>query len=410
MKIGLIGEKLAHSYSALVHREFGYEYTLREVAQEQLADFVNSGELDAFNVTIPYKKAIIPMLDELSPEAEELQSVNTVIKRNGRLIGYNTDYAGIEYMLKKAGIELNRRKVMILGSGGTSSTAIALAKKNNAAEIVTVGRRGEVNYSNYHILHSDAEVIFNATPVGMYPQNGGRLVDLSLMPSLEGVVEVIYNPLNTALILQAQELGKKYTEGLLLLVAQAKFAKDLFFNEKSDDVIIDKVFAKLKQSISNYVLVGMPSSGKSTKGRLLAERTNRSFVDTDWLIERAAGKSIEHIFLDDGEEYFRNLESKVIAEVTKRTSQVIATGGGSILRKENRDALKQNGIIIYIKRDIDRLDTKGRPLSRDKNTLEKLFVERSPIYTESANIMVNSENIEECVNQIEERINEYFSY
>ena len=410
MKFGLIGEKLSHSYSALVHREFGYEYRLKELKLNELKSFVRSGEFDAFNVTIPYKKEILAYLDRLDPLAESLQSVNTVVSENGLLKGYNTDYRGMEYTLKRANISLRGKKVMVLGSGGTSSMVCALAKDSGARDIKVVSRTGRVDYTNYHILHKDAEIIINTTPVGMFPDNGKSIIDLTLLPAIEGVVEVIYNPLRTALAMQAEHRGIRTAKGLRLLVAQAKYARDLFFNEWINDDIIENVFLKLKKNISNLVLIGMPSSGKSTKGRLLASRTNRKFVDTDRLITEHMGKSIEEIFYTEGEEYFRTLESKIIADLGQATGQVIATGGGAVLKAENRDALRQNGLIIYVKRKLENLESRGRPLSKDITALKKMYEVRKPIYESFANITVSEENIEECVNQIEEKINEHFSY
>ncbi len=408
MKYGLIGGNLSHSYSALVHREFGYEYVHAELKKEELQEFVKSGVFDAFNVTIPYKKEVIAYLDELSAEASALQSVNTVINRGGKLIGYNTDYYGMRYILNKAGIELKDKKVLVLGSGGTSNTALAVARDAHAREVVTVGRNSAVNYTNYNILHSDAQVLINTTPVGMYPNNGGKPVELALLPKLEGVGEVIYNPLKSALALEAEALGIKCTDGLLMLVAQAKYARDLFLGEPADDSLIDSVFCRLKKRFVNFVLIGMPSSGKTTKGRMLAERTNRCFVDTDSLIVERSGKSIARIFEDEGEEVFREMEREVLAQITKKTGQVIATGGGAVLSPINREGLKQNGIVIYIKRDINNLETSGRPLAKDKAALQALFDKRKAIYERLADIVVESENIEECVTQIEEKINEYF--
>lgn len=407
MKLGLIGEKLSHSYSAWVHKEFGYDYRLKELAKNELEAFVKSGAFDAFNITIPYKKEIIRYLDALDPLALRLQSVNTVVKRDGKLIGYNTDYRGMQYMLKKANISLRGKKVLILGSGGTSNMAKALALDMDALPVI-VSRSGPIDYINFHLLHGDAEIVINTTPVGMYPNNGRRIIDLALLPNVKGVAEVIYNPLRTPLSLQASELGISSAEGLALLVAQAKYARDLFFSETADDEIIDNVLLKLKKNISNFVLIGMPSSGKTTKGRILASRYKRNFIDTDKLITERAGKSIECIFREDKEARFREIESEVIAEAGRLTGQVIATGGGAVIKKENRDALKQNGLIIYVKRDIANLELNNRPLSKDKATLEKMYEARKSLYEDFADITVFEENIEECVNQIEEKINEYF--
>lgn len=409
MKFGLIGEKLAHSYSALVHKEFGYDYFIKEVAKANLADFVDSEEYDAFNVTIPYKQMIIPYLDELSLDAEKLNSVNTVIKKQGRLIGHNTDYRGMNYMLEKASIDLSGKKVLILGSGGTSNTASILAKDKKAREVIIVGRNRKVNYQNYYQLHQDAEIVINATPVGMYPSNGLSPINLELLPNIIGVVEVIYNPLKTALQLQAEKLNINYSEGLLMLIAQAKYARDLFLNDIADDSIIEQTYKKLKFNISNIVLIGMPSSGKTVKGKMLAKNLGRSFVDTDELIEKKTGKSIDQIFAEIKEEGFRTIESEVIANVGKKSGMVISTGGGAILKKENRDAIKQNGIIVYVKRELQNLSTSNRPLSKNLEAIELLFNQRKPIYEELADITVDKENIEECVNEIKEKINEYFS-
>lgn len=404
----LIGEKLIHSYSAIIHKEFGYSYTLREVKREDLETFAKSGEYNGFNVTIPYKKDIIPFLDYIDPIAARVGAVNTVIRVQDKLYGYNTDIDGMDKMLKSKGITLKGKKVVILGSGGTSITAKALAETKRAEQIVVVGRSGENNYQNLY-KNYDAQVIINTTPIGTYPNNCERIINISDFKKLESVVDVIYNPLMTDLILQAKARGLKYVSGLKMLVAQAKYARDIFVGEKITDAEIDRIYKKLMTETLNIVLIGMPSSGKSSVGKLLAEKFNKTFVDTDSEIEKMSGKSVQQIFNEDGEPTFRAKEREMLEKFGKERGQIISVGGGAVKADNAYVMLKQNGIIVHLKRDLDKTDITGRPLLQNNSAtvLEKLYNERMPIYNAFADIIAdNNGNINDTVKFIEEKVYE----
>ncbi len=409
-KFCLIGKSLKHSYSPKIHAYLGdYNYSLVEVKEENLQKFVNDKEYAGYNVTIPYKKDIIKYLDGVEDVASEIGAVNTVVNKNGKLIGYNTDYYGIIYSLNRAGISLNGKKVMILGSGGTSGTATAVAKRCGAREIVIVSRSGDNNYQNYH-LHSDAEIIINTTPVGTYPNNYECLVDLDCFEKLEGVFDVIYNPSLTKLLTKAKKKGVKYSNGLPMLVAQAKKSAEYFFDKVIDDEKIEIAIKNFEKSIENIVLIGMSGSGKTTVGKIIAQKLNREFIDTDAEIVKKDGRDIPTIFKKSGEEYFRELESEILREVGVLSGKVIATGGGVVENSENYFSLKQNGKIFCLTRDFEKLDRKGRPLSSDINTLKNLFESRKDKYLYFADLLVdNDSEIEKTVGEI---IKDYedFSY
>lgn len=379
MKCGLLGRKLGHSYSPQIHSYLGtYSYDLFEKEPEEVADFIRNGDFTAINVTIPYKKDVIPYLDELSPTAKKMGSVNTVVRRpDGTLFGHNTDYFGFTSMVRRSGIPVAGKKALVLGSGGTSNTAVK-ALADLGAQVVIISRSGENNYENLD-LHADASVIVNTTPVGMYPKTGAAPVDLKRFPQLEGVLDVIYNPARTQLLLEAEATGLPHENGLWMLVAQAKEAAEYFTGMKLDDSVIQAVHRKLSVQMQNIVLIGMPGSGKSTIGALLAKKLGRTLVDADAEIEQLAGKTIPEIFAQDGEDAFRNWETQVLAELGKRSGLVIATGGGCVTRQRNYPLLHQNGSIVWLRRDIQVLPTDGRPLSQ-ANDLGVMYTKRKPLY------------------------------
>ena len=379
MKCGLLGRKLGHSYSPQIHSYLGtYSYDLFEKEPEEVADFIRNGDFTAINVTIPYKKDVIPYLDELSPTAKKMGSVNTVVRRpDGTLFGHNTDYFGFTSMVRRSGIPVAGKKALVLGSGGTSNTAVT-ALADLGAQVVIISRSGENNYENLD-LHADASVIVNTTPVGMYPKTGAAPVDLKRFPQLEGVLDVIYNPARTQLLLEAEATGLPHENGLWMLVAQAKEAAEYFTGMKLDDSVIQAVHRKLSVQMQNIVLIGMPGSGKSTIGALLAKKLGRTLVDADAEIEQLAGKTIPEIFAQDGEDAFRNWETQVLAELGKRSGLVIATGGGCVTRQRNYPLLHQNGSIVWLRRDIQVLPTDGRPLSQ-ANDLGVMYTKRKPLY------------------------------
>ncbi len=394
MNCGLLGRHLTHSYSPQIHSQLGkYSYNIFEIAPDDLGSFLQEKEFDGINVTIPYKKDVIPYCDTLSPQAQQLQAVNTIVKNtDGRLIGHNTDYFGFAEMLKVSGLSVLGKKVLVLGSGGASATITAVLSEKGA-DVVVISRSGNNHYGNLH-LHNDAAVIVNTTPVGMYPDNGISPIDLSLFPHLAGVLDIIYNPARTALLLEAEKRGIVTVNGLYMLVAQAKESAEWFTGNKISDSKISEIYRELKANMENIVLIGMPGCGKSTVGALLAKMCDREFVDTDSLIVENAGKSIPEIFKSIGEEGFRKLETKVLAEVGKRSNLVIATGGGCITRPENYPLLHQNSKIIWLRRDISILPTEGRPLSQTQR-LEEMYNKRAPLYEAFADQIVDNDTTPE---------------
>ena len=387
MICGLLGRKLGHSYSPQIHGELGdYPYTLFEKEPEDLEHFLKNGNFSALNVTVPYKKAVIPYLDELSPRAQALGAVNTIVRRNGKLIGHNTDYFGFEQMLLQSGLNVTGKKVLVLGSGGASNTAVAVLKEQNA-QVVVISRSGENNYQNIG-LHADAQVIVNTTPVGMYPNTCCSPMDLDVFPYLEGVLDVIYNPARTALLRQAEERGLVSVNGLLMLVAQAAEASQWFTGNPIPRKKIREIHRKLRCQMENIILIGMPGSGKSSVGRYLAAHMEKAFVDADETIVELAGKSIPEIFTQDGEPVFRDWECKALAELGKRSGLVIATGGGCVTRPENYGLLRQNGTCFCLDRGIDQLPTDGRPLSQ-KGSLEEMYAIRKPLYDQFADYHID---------------------
>ena len=388
MRYGLLGEHLPHSFSKEIHEKLGkYVYELIEVPPEQLDAFMRAKDFAGINVTIPYKQAVIPYLDALSDRAKAIGAVNTISNRDGRLYGDNTDLAGLEALIRRMGLELEGKTVLIAGTGGTSKTACAAAERRGAAEIVRMsrtGREGALTYEQACAQYGGAEVLINTTPCGMYPDTDGIPIDLDRLPKLTGVVDVIYNPLTTRLVREARARGIKAENGLYMLVAQAVRAAEVFTGEAFPGAI-DRIYHEILSEKRNIVLIGMPGSGKTTLGKLLAETLGRELVDTDAEIVKAAGMPIAEVFQAHGEAYFRDLETQVIRDLSQTGGKVIATGGGAVLRQENVDALKMNGVIVFLDRPLeDLLPTEDRPLSNNAEKLRKLHKTRYPIYLAAA--------------------------
>ena len=404
MEYGLIGEKLGHSFSPQLHKALaGYDYQLYPTPPEQVEELFRRREFRGLNVTIPYKQTVIPLCDEVDPRAAAIGAVNTVVNRDGRLIGCNTDIDGLIYLARRTGIDLSGKKVVVLGSGGTSRTAQAAAKELGAAKIVVVSRHGGDNYENLS-RHADAQVLINTTPVGMYPNCGVSPVSLEAFPQLTGVLDVVYNPLRTALLMEAEARGIPCSCGLPMLAAQAKRAAELFTGEAIADHRLEAVIAELTAQVRNVVLIGMPGCGKSSVGRALAKRLGKKFLDLDYQIEGKIRMPIPKFFAQRGEEAFRELESGIAREVGAYTGCVLSTGGGIVTREENYPPLHQNGVIVHLTRDLDRLPTNGRPISQSTD-LSELWKRRKPLYAAFADLTVdNNGPVEETVQQIEKEL------
>lgn len=429
MQYGLIGRKLTHSYSKIIHELIGkYDYDLFPLETDKLEKLLKSRNIKGLNVTIPYKKTVMLFCDRLTALAIKIGAVNTLfVNSKNELCGGNTDYTGFLAASAAAGISYRNRKVLIMGTGATSQTVFHAVNDSHASEIIFACRRtsdeicsmqnrffcdpdadsekndpDNVRFVNYDDLsqHDDIEVIINTTPVGMYPDNGASLIDLKNFPKCTGVFDVVYNPFKTDLLLQAADLGILHANGLEMLVGQAIASSRMFTGEtdiepEPENLFDDdskKILTELKKRLENLVLIGMPGCGKSTLGRLLAEATGKTFIDTDVSIESSEGKSIPDIFAENGEGFFRNAEAKIVAETGKENSLVIATGGGTVLKKENMDALRQNGKIIWLRRPIEKLATSGRPLSKDFASLQEIYRLRAPIYERYADICIEVED------------------
>lgn len=406
MQYGLIGEHLGHSYSPEIHAQIAdYEYELKEIPKEDLDAFMKAKDFKAINVTIPYKQDVIPYLDEISEQAAAIGAVNTIVNKEGRLWGGNTDFAGMSALIRKLGLDLAGSKVLILGTGGTSRTAMAVAKSLNAGEILRVSRRGNdgaITYEQAYSEHADAQIIINTTPAGMYPKAEGKAIDISRFPDLKGVVDAVYNPIRTNLVLDAQERGIPAEGGLYMLSAQAVYACGAFLSREMDDEVIDRAYRNVLNAKRNIILTGMPSCGKTTIGKKLAKRLGRELTDTDRMVIQKIKMPIAEYFAKEGEQAFRDRESEAINSIALRDGMLVATGGGAVLRNENVRDLKRNGVVIFLDRPLEKLiSTDDRPLSSSREALEKRFNERYDIYRSCADIIIDASG---SINRVTENV------
>lgn len=393
MKYGLIGEHLSHSFSVIIHEKLGsYPYELLELSPDKLGRFIEEKSFSGINVTIPYKKTVMRYLDEITKEAEKIGAVNTVINKDGRLIGYNTDFFGLSEMLDYNNADIKGKKVLILGSGGTSKTAFAVCTHKGAGEIIRVSRsesEDTVSYENAYLHHSDAQVIINTTPVGMYPNTENVPIDVSKFGLLEAVCDCVYNPVNTELVLRAREMGINSFTGLYMLVAQGALASGLFTGREIEREEIERTYKDVLIKKSNIALIGMPSCGKTTVGRLLSKKLGLEFFDSDDEIVKKVGMSIPEYFEKYGEEAFRDVESDVLKRLALQSGTVISTGGGCIKRYENVRALERCGTIVYIDRPLELLTFgQDRPLSQSKEAVKRLYNERKGLYEAYCDVKV----------------------
>lgn len=413
MEYGCIGEHLTHSFSKEIHNALAdYDYCIKELTPDELPQFMESRDFKAINVTIPYKKDVIPYLEWISPEAKAINAVNTIVNIDGKLYGYNTDFYGLKSLIERQDVSLKGKCVAILGSGGTSNTAYAVAQSMGAFVIVKVSRTPADGYISYNELYEMADridVIINTTPCGMYPNIGTAAVEISRFEKLSAVFDAVYNPLASKLVYDARQLGITATGGLYMLVSQAAYAVEKFIDAPVDNATVEKIYNDLYKSKMNIVLVGMPSCGKSTIGKVLAEKFNKAFVDTDEYIASLDGREIPQIFSDDGEMVFRQKECEAVFSVAKNTNSVIATGGGVVLNESNIDILKGNGRVYFIDRPLELLvSTVDRPLSSNRADLEKRYNERYSLYTACADIVIDgSGTVDEVVKRIEA---DYYGY
>ena len=409
MRYGLIGEKLGHSFSKDIHERIAdYTFDLIPLSKEEFKTFMEKKEFTALNVTIPYKKDVIPYLDEMDEHAKAIGAVNTIVNRDGKLKGYNTDFTGFLYMVKKHNVHMEGKKVLFIGNGGASAAIQAVVQHESAGSMViidVVPGNGAISYDEMFSSHLDAEIIINTSPIGMYPRIGNAPIDISMFHKCEAVLDVIYNPILTRLCFEAQEMDIKRVNGLEMLIAQAKQSVEFFLDKSIDDQIIDDIYQDMLRERCNIVLIGMPSAGKTTIGKMLENRMQKEFIDLDDIIIEKAGKSIPEIFEESGEAGFRAIETEAAIEVSKLNNKIIATGGGTIKHKVNMDYLRQNGITIFIDRDVDKLISSdpNRPLSKSTDALEKMHAERLPLYQKyAAYVAVNNSDIESTVTEIEE--------
>ncbi|MFI3255021.1 MAG: shikimate kinase [Eubacteriales bacterium] len=419
MEYGLIGKTLGHSFSKIVHEaitDYGYElYPLP--TEEEFHDFMKAKNFRGINVTIPYKQDVIPYCDVIDEKAKAIGAVNTIVNHNGKLHGYNTDFDGFLFLCQRAGISFENKVVLILGTGGTYKTVQSVATAQKAKQILVASRRSGPGLHSYEEVQQSpiaetVEIIINTSPVGMFPHNQEQAISLAPFPNLTGVVDVVYNPLCTLLIQAARERQIPSCGGLPMLVAQAKYAAEHFKGASIPEEANEKVLAQIGQKQSNLVLIGMPSSGKSTLGKKCAKNLGREFVDLDEEIKKKAQKTIPEIFAEDGEEAFRKLETEVCWEFGKENNLVLSSGGGMVTRKENLTALGQNGIFIYVKRDLEVLDIgKNRPLSQSKEDVQCLYYQRTPIYEKAAHGAVeNNQAVHLVAKDIQEAFHEVFSH
>ena len=406
MNYGLIAERLGHSFSKTIHGMIdNYDYTMKELPEESFDRFMIQKDFKGINVTIPYKENVISYLDQISDAAKETGAVNTVVNRDGRLCGYNTDLGGLKALIEKTGIVINGKKVLILGTGGTSKTAAAAAGALGAQAVIKVSRsekKDAVTYEQAYKNHTDADVIINTTPCGMFPLNGNMPCDLERFKSLCGVVDVIFNPISSNLVLAARKKGIKAAGGLYMLVAQAVSAAEIFTGKTYEKDLTDRIYKKLLKDKQNIVLCGMPGSGKTAVGCEIAKKLGREFIDLDTEIVKSSGREITDIFAKDGEKFFRDLETEAVSENAKKTGAVISTGGGCVLRDGNVNLLKQNGVLFFLDRNLkDLVPTSDRPLANSADKITKLYEERHKVYQNAADIKVKvSGGIEETAREI----------
>lgn len=395
MEYGCIGKKLTHSFSKIIHNRLAdYDYELCEIPEDSLADFMTKADFKAINVTIPYKQAVIPFLYSISDTAKKIGAVNTIVNKNGKLYGYNTDFSGMRAMIIRQGVSLKGKKVLILGSGGTSKTAAAVAENLGADEVYRVSRSGSdgaITYDEAYLKHSDAQAIINTTPCGMYPNIGVSAIDTERFKSLSSVTDAVYNPLSSALVVSAREKGINAVGGLYMLVAQAAFAAEKFIDISVTSEKTEEIYRDILRQKKNIVLIGMPGCGKTTIGKLIADELDKEFVDTDSEIINQINMPISDYFGKYGEESFRKIESEVIKRISAEQSSVIATGGGAVLNPDNIRLLKENGTVVFIDRPLEKLvTTSDRPLSSNREMLMKRYNERYQIYCSSADIKIDA--------------------
>ncbi len=401
-KYFVTGRSLPHTMSPDIYIRLGLNYGVKEFAtEEEFIAWVQKGDYDGFNVTIPYKQTIIPCIDVISPEAEEIGAVNTVVKKDGKLYGYNTDCYGLARSLIERGIELKDKNVAILGTGGTSKCAYYVCKKAGAKSINVCSRKGGYSYADLY-ANNTADVIINTTPVGMFPNINDQVVELKKLSNVKAVYDVVYNPLTTSLIEEAKSLGLKCGNGLNMLIWQGIKAYELYTDSIVEDKVAQNILNEIYNEKKNLVLIGMPGSGKSTYGKLIAKELNKEFYDTDKVFEETFGSTPKQVILEKGEPAFRDMESEIVATLSSKLGVVIATGGGAVLLENNRKLLKANGTVLFIDRDISLLPTDGRPLSKEYG-VQKLYEEREPIYRETADITIKTDGttiIKEAVKDI----------
>ncbi|MBR5571181.1 MAG: shikimate dehydrogenase [Oscillospiraceae bacterium] len=408
MQYGCIGEHLTHSFSKIIHGELAsYDYELREIPMGELDAFMTAREFRAINVTMPYKQAVIPYLKEVEAAAAAIGAVNTVVNREGQLYGYNTDFGGMAALIRRSGIPLEGKKVLIFGSGGTSHTAMAVAEHLGAGEVYRVSRTGKggaLTYEEVKSAHLDAQILINTTPRGMFSRETGMAIDPALFPHLAGAVDAVYNPLRSEFVLAARKKGARAVGGLYMLVAQAVLASEIFLGAPYPEDTIERVYRTIKSGKENIVLTGMPGSGKSTVGKLLSEKLGRPYFDVDECITEKTGKTPAELITAEGEAAFRDIESEVIGSLASETGAVIATGGGAVLREENVDALRMNGKLFFLDRPVELLcPTADRPLSSTKETIFERYNERYARYISTADVVIANEGTPQQAAQLVER-------
>lgn len=413
MEYGCIGEKLGHSFSKEIHNALAdYDYRLQELKKEELSEFFEKKDFKAINVTIPYKQDVIPYLYWISDEAKAINAVNTIVNKEGKLYGYNTDFYGLKALIERENVSLKRKKVAVLGSGGTSNTAFAVANSMGASAVIKVSRNSKDGYITYEELYddfNDCEIIINTTPCGMYPKIGVSAVDLERLPKVEAVFDAVYNPLKSKLILDAKKKNITAVGGLYMLVSQAAYAVEKFIDAPVNSEKVEEIFKNLYKEKMNIALIGMPASGKTSVGKTISKKLNKAFVDSDEEIVKNEDKAITDIFSEYGESYFRTLEKNAIRNISMCNGQIVSTGGGAILNPENIENLKGNSRVYFLDRPLEMLiTTSDRPLSSNRADLEKRYNERYDLYRASADVIIDGSGaVEDVAKEIEEDFYEY---